>query len=50
VRSADAARAYTSRQGAALDERLEALSALHLQELERLSLELPAWEGLEVER
>jgi DNA-binding MarR family transcriptional regulator len=26
--------------------RLEALSALHLQELERLSLELPAWAGL----
>jgi DNA-binding MarR family transcriptional regulator len=29
--------------------RLEALSALHLQELERLSLELPAWAGLESE-
>lgn len=31
------------------NRRLEALSALHLQELERLSLELPAWAGLEVE-
>jgi DNA-binding MarR family transcriptional regulator len=31
-------------------ERLEALSALHLQELERLSRELPAWAGLEAER
>lgn len=31
-------------------ERLEALSALHLQELDRLSLELPAWAGLEAER
>jgi len=29
--------------------RLEALSALHLQELQRLSLELPVWAGLEVE-
>jgi DNA-binding MarR family transcriptional regulator len=32
------------------NRRLEALSALHLQELERLSLELPAWAGLEAER
>jgi DNA-binding MarR family transcriptional regulator len=29
--------------------RLEALSALHLQELDRLSLELPAWAGLDAE-
>jgi DNA-binding MarR family transcriptional regulator len=36
------------RLNAAGAERLEALSALHLQELERLSVELPgAWAGLE---
>ena len=31
-------------------ERLEALSALHLQELDRLSLELPVWADLEADR